>query len=223
MATIDRVKARAAGYTDAEIDAFEGNSDQTTQSEPVVQPPTPQVTIDKPAALQAGYTPEEIDAFESGQQVTQPTYDVQSPIAPVDITQSFNQPSQYDVFSGGVNTGVDYATKVGTPVNLPEGDWQIEDAFADADPTGGYIGNYSNQGYGNSVVARNRKTGEKIRLSHLSKVNVQPGQEIPGGLIGETGASGNVTGSHLDAEYYDQTGQMADILQSPYGNIIPHN
>lgn len=141
---------------------------------------------------------------------------------PVRITQTFGQPSQYDVFSGGINTGVDYATPVGTPVILPQGEWQIEDAFAQADPTGGYIGNGANDGYGNSVVAVNKQTGERLRLSHLSEVNVRPGEVIQGGQVGLTGASGNVTGSHLDAEYYDRSGRISDILKSPYGNIIPH-
>lgn len=143
-------------------------------------------------------------------------------IEPVRITQTFGQRSPYDVFSGGVNTGVDYATAVGTPVILPQGDWKIEEAFAQAQPTGGYIGNNVNQGYGNSVVAVNTQTGEKLRLSHLSEVNVKPGDTIPGGQVGLTGASGNVTGSHLDFELRDKDGRLVDPLNSPYGNIIPH-
>lgn len=143
-------------------------------------------------------------------------------IDPVRITQTFGQRSPYDVFSGGVNTGVDYATPVGTPVILPQGDWKIEEAFAQAQPTGGYIGNKVNQGYGNSIVAINTQTGEKLRVSHLSEVNVKPGDTIPGGQVGLTGASGNVTGSHADVEYFDQNGRIADVLQSPYGDIFPH-
>ena len=211
---IDRVAAKAVGYSDQEIDAFLGIKSQVKEPVKEVAPTLP-VKIDTEAAKAAGYTPQEINRFLKGEKVS--SYKIE----PVDITQTFNQRSPYDVFSGGVNTGVDFATAQGTPVELPEGEWEVEDAFTGASPQG-YIGNFENMGYGNSVVVKNRRTGEKLRLSHLSNVNVTPGQVIKGGLIGPTGATGNVTGSHLDAEYYNQQGELADILQSPYANIIPN-
>ncbi len=213
MITIDRDAAKAAGYTDQEIDAFVSQSDSLPSV--TATPPEP-IKIDTQAAIKAGYTPEEINAFVNNKPQSLPNID------PVEITQTFGQPSEYDVFSGGVNTGVDYATGLDTPVDLPEGEWEIEDAYTNAQPGTGYIGNGENSGYGNSVVARNRLTGEKLRLSHLNKVDVQPGQVIKGGRIGYSGLTGNTSGSHLDLEYTDATGQMGDVLSTPYGNIIPH-
>ena len=211
---IDRAAAKAVGYSDQEIDAFLGIKPQV--KEPVKEiTSTPPVKIDTKAAVAAGYTPQEINRFLKGEKVS--SYKIE----PVEITQTFNQRSPYDVFSGGVNTGVDFATAQGTPVELPEGEWEVEDAFMGASPQG-YIGNFENMGYGNSVVVKNRKTGEKLRLSHLSNVDVSQGQVLQGGRIGATGATGNVTGPHADVEYYDTQGNLADVLASPYANIIPN-
>lgn len=136
------------------------------------------------------------------------------------VTQTFGQGSKYDVFSGGVNYGVDFGVKSGTPVGLPPGQWQVVEAFSGADNQG-YIGNKTNRGYGNSVLVRNPQTGETLRLSHLSQVRVQPGQVIPGGtVIGASGASGNVTGAHLDVEYRDKSGRLNDVLRTPYAQYL---
>ncbi len=142
------------------------------------------------------------------------------------ITQTFGQRSKYDVHSGGVNYGVDYGVKEGTPVGLPPGDWSVIKAYGD-DKKQGYIGSKSNNGYGNSVLVQNTKTGETIRLSHLSQVNVKPGQTLPGGtVIGKSGATGNVgsryggTGAHLDVEYRNQNGRLNDILKTPYARHL---
>ena len=143
------------------------------------------------------------------------------------ITQTFGQKSQYDVFSGGVNYGVDYGVKEGTPVGLPAGQWEVVEAFNQASGQG-FIGNKENRGYGNSVLVRNTKTGESLRLSHLSKVsNIRPGQVIPGGtVVGASGATGNVgsayggTGAHLDVEYRDSSGNLNDVLRTPYATQI---
>lgn len=134
------------------------------------------------------------------------------------ITQTFGQRSPYDSFSGGVNYGVDYRTNPNTPINLPKGQYKIIDAFYGAKPDSGYLGNATNKGYGNSVLVQNLETGEKFRFSHLNKVGVKPGQIIQGGEIGITGSTGNVTGPHLDLEYYDKTGRMADIQRTPYAS-----
>lgn len=146
--------------------------------------------------------------------------DAPKPSTAFEITQNFGQESEYDVFSGGINYGVDIGTPPNTEVTLPAGKWEIQDAFSGADPLGGSIGDDTNQGYGNSVVARNAETGETMRFSHLGNVNVEPGQVLEGGVIGTTGASGNVTGPHLDVEYYDAQGQIADVLQSPYAGMF---
>jgi murein DD-endopeptidase MepM/ murein hydrolase activator NlpD len=60
-----------------------------------------------------------------------------------------------------------------------------------------------------------------MRFSHLSDVAVQPGQVIPGGtVIGQVGVTGNTTGPHLDLEYRNAQGQLADVLQSQYSKYL---
>lgn len=136
------------------------------------------------------------------------------------ITQQFGQKSQYDVFSGGRNYGVDFAIKAGTPLALPPGQWQVVEAQG-GDTGKGFIGNKSNRGYGNSILAVNTETGEQLRFSHLNGVNVQPGKVYGGGtVIGASGATGNVTGAHLDLEYKNAQGRLSDILKSPYARYL---
>lgn len=137
------------------------------------------------------------------------------------ITQQYgNYNPDVEVFSNGTNTGTDFGTSVGTPISLPKGQWEIVEAYKDAQ--GGYIGDSENQGYGNSVVVKNLETGEKMRFSHLSHVGVEKGQTLTGGKIGATGGTGNVTGPHLDLEYYNNQGQLGDVSQSPYGGYLPN-
>lgn len=136
------------------------------------------------------------------------------------ITQRFGQKSKYDVFSGGVNYGVDFAVKEGTPLALPPGQWQVVDSFSGAKGRG-FIGNKTNKGYGNSVLVKNTQTGETLRFSHLKGVSVLPGKVYRGGtVLGTSGATGNVTGAHLDLEYRDSSGRIADVLRSKYASIL---
>lgn len=136
---------------------------------------------------------------------------------PAPLTQPFgNSNPNVEVFSKGINSGADFGAPVGTTVALPQGQWQILQAYA-GDTTPGHVGDDTNSGYGNSVLAQNLQTGEKLRFSHLSQVGVQPGQDVSGGnVIGATGQTGNVTGPHLDLEYYNSAGQLGDVLKSPY-------
>lgn len=141
------------------------------------------------------------------------------------ITQKFGNKSSVEKYSGGVNYGTDIAVPKGTIASLPQGEWEVVDVFDQAtaegpnNPQGGI-----NKGYGNSVLVRNKQTGEKLRYSHLSKVAVKKGQTVSGGRpIGMTGATGNVagkTGQHLDIEYYDQQGKINDIFKSGYKNYL---
>lgn len=137
------------------------------------------------------------------------------------ITQAFGVRNPgIEVFSrGGVNTGVDIGTPEGVPAMLPQGRWRIDEAFGAARGRG-RIGDSTNRGYGNSILATNLDTGEQIRLSHLSQIGVRPGQVVNGGVIGFTGATGNVTGPHLDIEYRNAQGQLADILASRYARYL---
>lgn len=56
-------------------------------------------------------------------------------------------------------------------------------------------------GYGKSVVIEHPGTGLKTRYAHLSKIHVQPGQWVDKGWhIGDSGATGLVTGPHAHIE-----------------------
>lgn len=135
------------------------------------------------------------------------------------VTQRFGNRNSIERFSGGINYGVDIGTPEGTPAQLPPGRWRIDEAHGQ-ERGRGYIGNSANRGYGNSVLATNLDTGERLRLSHLSEVGVRPGQIFEGGVIGRTGATGNVTGAHLDVEYMNALGQLVDVLQSQYAKYL---
>ena len=127
-----------------------------------------------------------------------------------------------DIFSRGINRGLDIAVPSGTPVELPRGKWQIIHAFNKATAQGPNNRQRSlNEGYGNRVVAVNLETGEKISFAHLSQVKVRVGDLTSGGVIGLSGATGNVagkTGQHVDIEYYDAAGKLADVTKTSYWN-----
>lgn len=139
----------------------------------------------------------------------------------VPVTQPFgNINNSVEVMSGGVNNGADFGTSVGTPLSLPHGQWQVVEAYG-KDTNPGHIGDSTNSGYGNSVLVQNLKTGETLRMSHLSHVEVQPGQILSGGRIGQSGDTGNVTGPHVDIEYKNSQGHLQNVLDGPYGKYLP--
>lgn len=139
------------------------------------------------------------------------------------VTQAFgNSNPDIEVFSGGINFGTDFGTQKGTNVAAPPGQWTVQEAYANA-RRDGFIGNSENNGFGNSVSLVNDETGERIRFSHLDVggVGVKPGQRIKGGQVfAKTGNTGNSTGPHLDVEYYDDRGQVRDVLKSPYKKFL---
>ena len=141
------------------------------------------------------------------------------------ITQYFGQRSNVEKYSRGVNYGTDFAVPTGTKVSTPPGKWKVVEAFTGARAQGPNNPQQGiNRGYGNSVLLQNIDTGEKLRMSHLSQVGVQPGSVVPGGsVIGMTGATGNVagrTGQHLDLEYYNHQGKVNDFMRSPYAQYL---
>lgn len=169
-----------------------------------IQTETPQITPQLPPIEKA------LETIDTQPVQTAPiTSDIKYP-----VTQGFG-PSQYDYLSGGFNYGVDFATPEGTDINLPQGNWVVEEINND----GGF-----NQGYGNTLVVKNATTGEKLRFEHLQDVNpaLQVGAISQGGLVARSGNSGNSTGPHTSIPYWDAQGNPADVLQSPYANIIPH-
>lgn len=125
-----------------------------------------------------------------------------------------------DVYSRGINRGLDIAVPRGTPVNIPNGRWQVTHVFNKATAEGpGNPQRGINEGYGNRVVVMNLDTGEKISFAHLSKASVRLGDLLNGGTVGYSGATGNVagkTGAHVDIEYYDQQGDLKDITKTGY-------
>lgn len=140
----------------------------------------------------------------------------QSGIMPdkVAVTQRFGNynPELYrGINKSMTNSGTDFGVGVGTPLALPQGNWRIEQAVNDG----------FNSGWGKSVMAVNEDTGEKLRFSHLSRLNAIPGKRVRGGsVIGYSGDTGNTRGAHLDLEYYDPKGQLADVLQTRYAREV---
>lgn len=124
----------------------------------------------------------------------------------------------------GVNAGTDFAGEQGTAVTLPEGKWRVVEARNDVRGRApGNFSEYTNKGWGNSVVVENQETGERMRMSHMqygSVPDLKPGQQLQGGtVIGAIGNTGNTrgrTGNHLDVEYYDQRGKRGDVLNTEY-------
>ena len=134
------------------------------------------------------------------------------------VTQRFGAYNpQVERFSGGVNLGADFGTPQGTKVAVPQGEWVVLEAFG-----GARAGNRStNRGYGNSVLVRNRMTGEMLRFSHLSRVGVRPGQLVKGGqVVALSGSTGNSTGPHSSIMFIDSRGRIRDVLKSRYKNQI---
>lgn len=122
--------------------------------------------------------------------------------------------------SGGYNIGVDYKVPRGTPLTAPEGTWRVIETFNRAPQTGS-PNDFTNRGYGNSVMMSNEKTGERVRLSHLDEVNVRQGDVVTGGTnIAKSGHTGHSTGPHVDAELYDKQGKLADIDKTNYSRGI---
>lgn len=124
------------------------------------------------------------------------------------VTQEFGNINPIEPTPGNVNLGTDFRTRnlkskdIKLPVNAKVVQVLEDDGTRFGDISG-------HKGYGNSVLVE-MPTGERLRFSHLSSLgNVQVGQDLrPGELLGVTGATGNVTGEHLDLEYYNQQGQI---------------
>lgn len=136
----------------------------------------------------------------------------------VTITARANQP----YLGGRINAGTDFAGQAGKPVFVPEGEWEVTAARNDVKSRRPEdFSEAQNFGWGNSVEAVNKQTGEKIRLSHMqygSVPDLKPGQVLKGGeqigAIGNTGNTHGKSGNHLDAEYYDSNGRRQDIASS---------
>lgn len=132
------------------------------------------------------------------------------------VTQSFGTVNPIEPTEGHRAGDTNFAAERNTPVSLPKGQWYIQSARNNANPEGA-AGDYTNEGYGNDVIAENTQTGEKLHFLHLAAANVKPGDIVGGNaVVGMTGNSGNSTGPNLGVEYYDQNGKIGEVLDSPY-------
>ena len=189
-------------------------------------------SIDYGRLKEKGYSPTQIESYLSqnpgiqlknapsdwAASITQPT--IIPKAAPLTETFGEVQPG-VEVFSHGVTTGTGIGVKAGTPLATPPGQWKVVSMFDQA-PQKGYIGNGAGSGWGNNIVLQNQQTGESLRYSHLSQVEVAQGDTINGSrVIGLSGQSGNTTGDHLNLQYIDPSGKPGDVLQSQYAKYLP--
>ena len=97
-----------------------------------------------------------------------------------------------------MNTGLDIAAPTGSAIKMPTGFQSAEVISAGATSSG--------SGYGNQFVIKMTNKNGQIGYwqgSHLQGLNVKVGQKLSAGQqIATVGATGNVTGSHLDAAFY---------------------
>lgn len=126
------------------------------------------------------------------------------------ITQKYGNVNKVEPTPGNVNVGTDFRTRdlQNRELKLPVNTRVLQVLRDDGTRFGDISGH---DGYGNSVLLE-LPSGERVRLSHLSNLpQFEPGQEIPAGtIIGTPGTTGNTYGEHLDVEYYNAQGEIAD-------------
>jgi murein DD-endopeptidase MepM/ murein hydrolase activator NlpD len=100
------------------------------------------------------------------------------------LTARFGQTGGY--WSGGIHTGLDFAGSTGTDITAAASGTVVEMGYAGA--------------YGNRIVIDHGK-GVRTAYNHLSAIRVKVGQKVrTGDHIGDMGATGNTTGTHLHFE-----------------------
>ena len=125
------------------------------------------------------------------------------------LTQRFgNRNPKLERFSGGINQGADFAVPRGTPLFLPEGQWEVRETFNKARE-----GNRrTNNGSGNVTRVRNTRTGEELLYEHLSVAPHKLGTILKGGEVaGLSGNTGNSTGPHASIAFRDARGRLRDV------------
>ena len=134
------------------------------------------------------------------------------------LTQRFGAFNpRVEKFSGGVNLGADFSVTRGTPLQVPQGTFVVEEVF-----NGAREGNRgTNSGFGNSVKVKNLRDGTTLRFSHLTSSPVKPGQLVRGGeTIAFSGSTGNSTGPHASILTTDATGRPIDVFKSQYAQSL---
>lgn len=108
------------------------------------------------------------------------------------ITQKFGVPQAVKAAGEKIHAGVDIAVPVGQ---------DLKDQYS-----GKVLEAREVRGYGNTVVVQG-DDGIVRRYSHLSSLNVRPGDTVAGGqALGRTGNTGASTGPHLDIRWYKPQG-----------------
>jgi murein DD-endopeptidase MepM/ murein hydrolase activator NlpD len=140
-------------------------------------------------AIASAYLPQQtyanIEPEVSVIEVNEPEFDtdlsVKNPVNTIKITQN------YSFF----HPGIDFDGVTGEPIYAI-----MKGVVVQAE--------YSRLGYGNNVLI-DHGGGLMSLYAHLSKIYVQPGQEIneAGQVIGEMGATGRAFGGHLHFEVHD--------------------
>ena len=113
---------------------------------------------------------------------------------------------------GNINPGMGYGSQGHRGVDFRTRDLQNRNLFAPVQmEVVQVITEDTGSPYGNSVLLR-LPSGEMLRLSHLSTLGqFTEGQTLnPGDMIGMPGSTGNSTAEHLDVEFYNTQGQLAN-------------
>lgn len=141
---------------------------------------------------------------------------------PTQVTQNFGTYNPIEPTANHQAGDTNFSADQGQAVHLPPGNWQVVKAYNQASPQGA-PGDYAdNSGWGNDVWVKDQQTGQMLHFLHLAGVNAQPGENLgAGAMVGTTGSSGNATGPNLGLEYYDEKGQLNDIMRSPYATYLP--
>lgn len=106
---------------------------------------------------------------------------------PIPEGYKFELSSEFGTRYGKPHEGIDLAAEKGTPV---------------VSPVDGKVINYNEDGYGRRVWIED-EFGTRYVLGHLSKTQLEPGQEVKRGqLCGNVGSTGNSTGNHLHFGVY---------------------
>lgn len=120
------------------------------------------------------------------------------------VTQEYGNINPGMGYVNDINRGTDIGVS-NSPLVLPFNATVVGITKDDGTRWGDYSGH---QGYGNSILVR-LETGEMFRFAHLDNMQIpEDGIIRAGQTFGITGATGNVTGPHLDLEYYNAQGQL---------------
>ena len=187
----------------------------STPSATTVPDSTPTLIFLSPTPIQ-----NPCDPFTEDYCITEGHFIFQNPIFPPDNTFA-DTTYRYGSTQNGTREphhGVEFLNKFGTPVHAA-GDGVVQFAGPDKEAVYSPWTNF----YGNVVVIRHASETYTL-YAHLSKIDVQEGDEVKAGdLIGEVGQSGVATGSHLHFEVR-KSGGGTDYFstQNPELWLIPN-